>query len=68
LDVLLKTPVVDKEIRLEAKVKSFAIEDPELEQLNEAQKHLLRMGPQNSRACRKKLKEIKEALKAKGLL
>lgn len=58
IKVVLNTPAVKGPIRLEEKVTSYAFADPELEQLNEAQKHLLRMGPLNARRIKKKLKEI----------
>jgi Protein of unknown function (DUF3014) len=67
-DQLLNTPVEDKEILLEEKIKSFAFTEPRLENLNDAQKHLLRMGPQNIRDCKRKLKEIRDALRAKKIL
>jgi hypothetical protein len=59
---LLKAPVVEGDILLEAKVISFAIADPRLENLSEAQKHLIRMGPENVRKIQAKLREIGLAL------
>lgn len=59
---LLKVPVVEGEILLEAKVVSYTMADPELENLSEAQKHLIRMGPENVRKIQAKLREIGLAL------
>lgn len=62
IDVLRSTPVVDREILLVPKVRSFAFVDPELEALAPAQKQLLRMGPENMRKIQRKLAEIEAAL------
>jgi len=59
---LLKTPVVEREIPLEKSVVTFRMLDPRLEGLSEAQKHLLRMGPENAGAVQLKLREIAQAL------
>ena len=59
---LLKVPVVKGEILLESKVISYEMADPKLEDLSEAQKHLLRMGPENVRKIQAKLREIGLAL------
>jgi len=63
---LLKAPVVEGDILLEAKVISYAIADPRLENLSEAQKHLIRMGPENVRKIQAKLREIGLALGIPG--
>ncbi len=55
---LLKVPVVEGDILLEAKVVSYTMADPELENLSEAQKHLIRMGPENVRKIQAKLRKI----------
>ncbi len=59
---LLKAPVIEGDILLEAKVISYAMADPALENLSEAQKHLIRMGPENVRKIQAKLREIGLAL------
>ena len=59
---LLKVPVVEGDILLEATVVSYTIADPELENLSEAQKHLIRMGPENVQEIQAKLREIGLAL------
>jgi len=59
---LLKVPVVQGDMLLERKVISYAIADPGLENLSEAQKYLLRMGPDNTRKIQGKLREFGAAL------
>jgi hypothetical protein len=61
ISVLLKVPVV-RNIKLERKVLSYMMLDQKLEKLNPAQKHLLRMGPDNVQKIKNKLREIAEAL------
>ncbi len=60
---LLKVPVVQGDMLLERKVISYAIADPGLENLSEAQKYLLRMGPENIRKIQGMLRELGTALK-----
>lgn len=55
---LLQVPVIEGDIVLEEKVTSYAFKDPRLESLDDAQKHLLRMGPENIKKVQKKLKEL----------
>lgn len=64
VDVLLKTPILKGDILLEEKVTTYAFAEPELEALNDAQKHLLRMGPQNIKKIQDKLREIKKILQS----
>jgi hypothetical protein len=59
---ICKTPVVDQPIALEKKVTTYVMVDPKLEQLSPAQKHLLRMGPENLQLIQAKLREIALAL------
>ncbi len=63
LEELLAVPVVEKDIILEEKLKSYGMSDPELEELSQAQKHVLRMGPRNVRRIQAKLRDLKELLK-----
>ena len=62
IEVLLAVPVVEGPIRLRAINVNYAFEEPALEKLSPAQKHLLRMGPENTRRVQKKLTELKGAL------
>jgi len=59
---LLRTPIVENEIVVEKGVVNYYMVDPVLEELSEAQKHLLRMGPDNVAAIQMKLREIALAL------
>ena len=59
---LLETPVVEGDIRLEKKVKTYAFADPKLEGLSAAQKHFLRLGPGNVGAVQIKLREMALAM------
>jgi hypothetical protein len=59
---LLKVPVVEEKIQVEKKVITYTMVDSKLESLSQAQKHLLRMGPENLRRIQAKLKEIAQAL------
>ena len=62
IDELLQVPIAQKDIRLEKKLLSYALADPQLESLSQAQKHLFRMGPQNILRIQLKLKEFKTLL------
>ncbi len=62
IDELLRTPVVDGDILLEKAVANYIMVDPPLEGLSDAQKHLLRMGPENVGAVQAKLREMAAAL------
>jgi hypothetical protein len=59
---LLETPIVEGDIMLERAVLNYVMLDPNLENLSDAQKHLLRMGPENVEAIQKKLREMAAAL------
>ena len=58
---LLRVPIVT-DILLEKKIISYAMVDPELEDLSQAQKHLLRMGPENILRIQSKLRDLAQAL------
>lgn len=62
IDILLETPVVTGEVKLEQPSVMFEFADPELEALLPAQKQLIRMGPDNQRKVQAKLREIRELL------
>lgn len=62
---LLRTPVVEGDILLEEKVISssmISMTDEKLEELSDAQKHLIRMGPKNTAKIQGKLREMARAL------
>ncbi len=62
IGTLTSTPVAEAEPELEEKGALYAYRDPKLEQLSAAQKHLLRMGPDNARAIQAWLKKLDEAI------
>jgi hypothetical protein len=55
---LLKVPVVNESIQLEKKVVTYIMVDSDLESLSSAQKHLLRMGPDNVRVIQRQLRAM----------
>jgi hypothetical protein len=59
---LLRVPVVHGEIELAPQGIVYGFVDPRLERLSAAQKHLLRMGPQNVQAIQAKLRDIADYL------
>ena len=59
---LLGTPIVDGDIFVEQAVMSYWMVDEDLENLSDAQKNLLRMGPGNIRKIQNKLREMALAL------
>ncbi len=59
---LLRTPIVEGNIGVEEGVITYTLMEQDLEDLSDAQKLLLRMGPQNIRNVQKKLREIGLAL------
>jgi hypothetical protein len=61
---LLETPIVEKPIRLVRPVVMYRYEDPLLENLSPAQKQLMRMGPDNTRAIQAKLGDLARELRA----
>ena len=62
IHVLLATPDPTSEVEVREGVKSWKFTDSALESLAPAQKQLLRMGPDNVRKVKEKLREIAEAL------
>ena len=63
IDVLLRTPVVEGRIGLNADSVNYTYVERRLEALAPAQKQLLRMGPQNARKVQDKLRELARAMK-----
>jgi lysophospholipid acyltransferase (LPLAT)-like uncharacterized protein len=59
---LLETPVPADPPALERQVLSYHYADPRLENLSEAQKQLLRMGPDNERRVQGELRKLARAL------
>ncbi|MCP3142226.1 DUF3014 domain-containing protein [Pyxidicoccus xibeiensis] len=59
---LLAVPVQEGPVEVKHQGALYAYAAPELEGLSRAQKHLLRMGPQNMRIIQAKLRELQSAL------
>ncbi|HEX9051561.1 MAG TPA: DUF3014 domain-containing protein [Anaeromyxobacter sp.] len=55
-------PVHDGPVYVEPEGKVYAYADPRLEALGQVEKHLLRMGPRNTRAIQAKARELEVAL------
>ncbi|HEY8518838.1 MAG TPA: DUF3014 domain-containing protein [Gammaproteobacteria bacterium] len=62
IEHLLATPEVEGPIRLERPGVLYKYADPALEALTPGQKLLIRMGPDNARAVKQKLREIRDEL------
>ena len=62
LDRVLATPIPSGRIGVRRRVTSYRFTDPELEALSPVQKHLLRMGPDNAREVKGKLRSLRRAL------
>jgi len=61
VDHLLATPVSDAPIAVEQRSRWYAFADDDYEHLSEAQKHLLRMGPENARRTQAALGDLRRA-------
>ena len=59
---LLETPVPKDRIYLDRDVLTYTMTNPDLENLSAAQKHLLRMGPENVQVIQEKLRQIAQQL------
>ena len=59
IDQVLVTPELDGDIELIRPSVAYRFEDKQLEQLSKVQKQLIRMGPENTRAIKEKLSEIR---------
>jgi Protein of unknown function (DUF3014) len=58
---LVDTPVPDGPVYLRPTSVTYQFADPDLEALSSAQKHLLRMGPQNMRLVQNKIRQFARA-------
>jgi hypothetical protein len=63
---LLRTPALDGTVRLVPNDGTYAFRDVELESLTPAQKHLARMGPENTRLIQDKLRQLALAIGIPG--
>lgn len=64
IDEMLQTPVIRNPIKVVAPSAMYKYDDPQLESLPEAQKLMLRMGPDNITKLRPKLQQIQVSLSA----
>jgi hypothetical protein len=65
IEVIVSTPTVSDPVGLvEGKGATWAFADPSLEQLDPAQKHLLRMGPANATRVKEQLRRIRDTIGA----
>ncbi|RUO24407.1 DUF3014 domain-containing protein [Aliidiomarina minuta] len=62
IELLLETPEPEGLLALSDDRVMYTYADPELEELPAAQKQMLRMGPDNQRRVKEKLRDIREAL------
>jgi hypothetical protein len=56
--MLLRTPIVEQDIRLRTGKVSYPYADPSLEELTAVQRQFLRMGPRNMRIVKAKLRAV----------
>ncbi len=59
---LLRAPVVEGPIYLKPKVVTYEFWDPSLEKRSAAQKHVIRLGPDNTRRFQAKLRQLATAI------
>ncbi len=62
LRLLADTPVPDGPVPVEERLESYHFADPALEALSPAQKHLLRLGPENARKVQAQIRRVLERL------
>jgi hypothetical protein len=60
---IVATPVRDGEVPVERSGPLYVFADPRLEELGAVEKHLLRMGPRNTRLVQAKARELLELMK-----
>ena len=56
--MLLRTPILDENVRLQTTKVSYAYADPAIEDLPKVQRQFLRMGPRNVRIVKAKLRDV----------
>ena len=56
--MLLRTPILDENVRLQTTKVSYSYADPAIEELPKVQRQFLRMGPQNVRIVKAKLRDV----------
>lgn len=66
IDVILDIPVIETQILLQKKVITYTFDNQKLENLNPAEKLILRLGPENIRKIQKRCREIKILLQSRA--
>lgn len=56
--MLLRTPILDENVRLQTSKVSYTYADPAIEDLPKVQRQFLRMGPQNVRIVKAKIRDV----------
>ena len=62
IDIMLDAPIIDSPIELDGVSVNYQFMDPQLEALPNAQKLLIRMGPENSKKVKAALRKLKKNL------
>ncbi|GGI89944.1 hypothetical protein GCM10007978_29500 [Shewanella hanedai] len=62
IDIMLDAPIIDTPIELDGVSVNYQFVDPQLESLPNAQKLLVRMGPENSKKVKAALRKLKKNL------
>lgn len=62
IDIMLAAPIIDQPIELDGVSVNYQFTDPKLEALPNAQKLLVRMGPENSKKVKAALRRLKKHL------
>lgn len=62
IDVMLAAPIIEQAIELNSVSVNYKFVDPELETLPNAQKLMIRMGPENSKKVKAALRKLKKQL------
>ncbi|WP_435235211.1 DUF3014 domain-containing protein [Psychromonas sp. PT13] len=62
IDLIINTPILDYPIELVSPSVMYKFADPQLEGLNDIQKQLIRMGPNNTFKIQEKLKQLQQRL------
>ena len=62
IDIMLAAPVIEQPIELDGVSVNYQFVDPQLEALPNAQKLLVRMGPENTKKVKAALRKLKRYL------
>lgn len=66
IDRMLEVEVPESELEVVPDGAVYGFADPEMQELTEAEKHLIRMGPENARRVQEKLRELSRVLEESG--